>query len=172
MHRSRRKRYDLFITHAWRHHDDWVALVDLLDTEPGVSWRNFSQPWYDPAFPPHTCIGDRIVRQRLEQQITPAMAVILLSGLYTVPACRPWLDLALACARRHGKPIIAVPPRTSPRTDCATVRALADVECAWQAGEILAVVDRYRSAAGGDASTPSLEQDSDVRYRASRASIS
>lgn len=145
---GRPKRYDLFITHAWRTDDEWNALVDVLDSQPGVIWRNFSQPWYDPAFPPHTPIGGRTVRQQLEQQIMPAMAVILLSGLYDLPACRTWLDLALTCARRYGKPVIAVPPRADPLAGCGEAGALADLTCGWRGTDILAAVDRLAAVAG------------------------
>ena len=57
---------DIFITHAWRYHQDWKNLVDLLNSHAHRGWRNFSLPWYDPALDPRTEKGGQIVRRHLE----------------------------------------------------------------------------------------------------------
>ncbi len=77
--------YDLFITHAWRYHDDWKHLVDLLNAHDVRAWRNFSLPWYDPALDPRTEAGGKVVRWNLETQIIPVRAVVLLSSLLSEP---------------------------------------------------------------------------------------
>ena len=68
--------YDLFITHAWRYHDDWTRVGEMFDKSLGDSWRNFSVPWYDPALDPNTEVGKRLVHRWLEQQIVPTCGVI------------------------------------------------------------------------------------------------
>ena len=68
--------YDLFITHAWRYHDDWTRVGEMLDKFLGDFWRNFSVPWYDPALDPNTEVGKRLVHRWLEQQIVPTCGVI------------------------------------------------------------------------------------------------
>lgn len=125
-------------------------MVDLLDSVPNLRWRNFSLPWYDPAFPPHTMLGDRIVRERLEGQVRPAAAVILLCGVYERPSCREWLDLELAIARHHGKPVIALPPRGKDPDLHPGMADMADAVCAWDAVDILVAVDRLSAPSGGN----------------------
>src|SRR5205814_9540882 len=76
--------YDVFITHAWRYHDDWNRAADVLDGVAGFKWRNFSVPWYDPAMDPNTAVGGRFVRDWLEGQIQPSNVVLFLDSVYSV----------------------------------------------------------------------------------------
>lgn len=103
------KPYDIFITHAWRYHDDWTRLCELLDQSPGVSWRNFSVPWFDPVMDPNTENGARMVRRWLESQIVPVSVVVFLGGVYAVKSARKWLDLEVEMALRNNKPIVGMP---------------------------------------------------------------
>ena len=102
--------YDVFITHAWRYHDDWNRAADVLDGVAGFKWRNFSVPWYDPAMDPNTAVGGRFVRDWLEGQILPSSAVLFLDSVYAVKSARKWLDTELEIARAARKPVIALPP--------------------------------------------------------------
>ena len=79
---------DIFVTHAWRYHDDWKVVCAMLDAVPGFAWRNFSVPWYDPALDPNTEVGRRNIHAWLEGQIRPVMAVIFLDGVYATPSAR------------------------------------------------------------------------------------
>lgn len=101
---------DIFIVHAWRYHPDWKRMVDLLNAYGARSWRNFSLPWYDPALDPRTEEGGRVVRWNLETQIIPVHAVIFLCGVWIEPGTRKWLNFELEIARKHQKPVLAVPP--------------------------------------------------------------
>ncbi len=107
--RERTKNYDIFITHAWRFHDDWVRFSDLLNTIPGFAWRNFSLPWHDPAVSPNTEVGGRFIRDFLETQIIPVNVVILLTGVFEIRSARRWVDMEVAMAKKHNKPIIGIP---------------------------------------------------------------
>ena len=101
--------YDVFITHAWRYHDDWTQAADALDAVPGLKWRNFSVPWHDPAMTPHTEVGGRFIREWLESQIIPVHVVFFLAGVYAVKSNQKWLELELEMARAHHKPVIGLP---------------------------------------------------------------
>ena len=133
--------YDLFITHAWRYHDDWTRLGDLLDRTPDLSWRNFSVPWYDPAVDPNTETGTRFVRKWLESQISPVAAVIFLGGVYAAKSARRWLELEVEMARRRSKPVIALPMFGEVQFP-SDARALVDDVVAWDGREVIAAVDR------------------------------
>jgi len=101
---------DVFITHAWRYHEDWTEMGKLLDGAEDFAWRNFSVPWHDPALVPSSETGARLIRQWLETQIIPVHCVIFLYGVYAARSARRWLDLELEMARAHGKHVIGVPP--------------------------------------------------------------
>lgn len=143
--------YDLFLAHAWRFHDDWVKLGNLLDEMPGLSWRNFSVPWYDPAMDPNTDVGKAFIDEWLEGQIIPTRAVLFLSGVYASASARKWLDKEVEIARRYEKPIIAVPVfGTSDVPE--EVAAIADAIAPFDAKEIISVLDDHESSVGASAS--------------------
>lgn len=135
------KTYDIFITHAWRYHDDWKRMGDLLDESPGLSWRNFSVPWHDPAMTPNSEVGNRFIMTWLENQIIPVNGVIFLSGVYNVKSCRKWLDIELEMARKHKKPVVCVPP-FGKNTVCQETRELCDQVVSWNVDEIIVVLDK------------------------------
>ncbi len=153
-----KRNYDIFITHAWRYHDDWLRLVDLLNATcpplgtrlngearsnrsgPSRTWRNFSLPWYDPALDPRTERGGKAVRWNLESQIIPVQAVVLLASVLSEPGTRKWLDFELDMARKHRKLIIALPPWGETEVP-GEVRQAADTIVPWDAEAILAAVD-------------------------------
>jgi hypothetical protein len=132
--------YDLFITHAWRYHDDWTRMGDLMDRFVGESWRNFSVPWYDPALDPNTELGNRLVHRWLEQQIVPACGIILLSSVFDNKSARRWVELEARLARKHQKPIIGV-PAFGQEAMSAEAAALVDAACPWDAEQIIAALD-------------------------------
>jgi hypothetical protein len=124
--------YDLFLTHAWRYHDDWNRFVTLLDGVPSFEWRNFSLPWYDPAFDPRSPVGERMVMRSLESQIGPVHCVILLASVYETRSARHWLDIELGIARRHGKPVLAASSHGAANVSLDVAR-LADGVVSWDA---------------------------------------
>ncbi len=132
--------YDIFITHAWRYHDDWVRLASLLDAEKSIKWRNFSVPWYDPALDPNTELGARAVRNWLEGQIRPVMATVLLDSVYAVKSARKWIDLEVEISRAHAKPVIAIPARGSDLIS-DQAESLADGTAGWNARDIIGAIE-------------------------------
>lgn len=104
------KNYDIFITHAWRNHEDWVRMGELLDRCAKMCWRNFSVPWHDPAMTPNSEIGNKYILNCLENQIVPTHGIIFLTGVYAVKSSQKWLDIELQIAKKHKKPVIGVPP--------------------------------------------------------------
>jgi Thoeris protein ThsB, TIR-like domain len=139
------KTYDIFITHAWRYHDDWTRLSNLLDAQKGRRWRNFSVPWYDPALDPNTEIGARHIRTWIDGQIRPVMGVVLLDSVYAVKSARKWLDMEIELGRLHRKPVVALPAYG---TDSVSVEALAlaDEAVTWDSGHIISTLERLGNA--------------------------
>ena len=137
--------YDLFITHAWRYHDDWTRAGQLFDSYLGDAWRNFSVPWYDPALDPNTEVGKRLVHRWLEQQIIPSCGVIMLSSVYENKSARKWVVLEIELARKYQKPVVGLPAFGA--NDVAPeAMALIDRQCSWDAKEIIAALDSAPAA--------------------------
>jgi hypothetical protein len=128
--------WDLFVTHAWRYHEDWIRVSELLDSQPGLKWRNFSVPWHDPAMDPNTDVGGRFVRDWLETQIIPVTGVILLSSLLERGSAKRWIQVEIGLARQYHKPIVGLPPQgqTSVPEDALE---LVDAVAAWTASGII-----------------------------------
>ena len=152
-----RRMYDVFITHAWRYHDDWTQVCALLDHAPGFKWRNFSLPWHDPAMDTNSEVGRKFIYDALETQIIPVNAVILLAGVYAVKSAQRWLDLEIEFARKHKKPIIGLPAIGSTEVplpvgsscdkvavwdSASLVRALQEA-CGWPEPEAAATADAW-----------------------------
>jgi hypothetical protein len=144
--------YDIFISHAWRYHEDWMLLSKLFDAEKKIRWRNFSVPWYDPALDPNTELGARAIRSWIEGQIRPVFGFVLLDSVYAVKSARKWLGLEVELARVHGKPIVALPAHGQ-STVSQDAMALADEATTWDVEAMLAAFERLgrREIAGGTA---------------------
>ncbi|HEY1735556.1 MAG TPA: TIR domain-containing protein [Methylovirgula sp.] len=132
--------YDLFLTHAWRYHDDWTRASELFDQYLGDSWRNFSVPWYDPGLDPNTEVGGRLVHRWLEQQIVPVCGVVLLSSVYETNSARNWVTLEIELARKHNKRIVGL-PRFGTDAMAPEAAALVDVQCSWDAKQVIEALD-------------------------------
>jgi hypothetical protein len=137
--------YDIFITHAWRYHDDWTRLSSLFDAEKSIKWRNFSVPWYDPALDPNTELGAKAIRSWIDGQIRPVIGTVLLDGVYAVKSTRKWLELEVELSRNHLKPVVALPAYGT-TTVSAEATALADAVVAWNALEIVRVLQDLAAA--------------------------
>lgn len=133
------RQYDIFITHAWRYHDDWTRLCERLDQSPAIAWRNFSVPWFDPVMDPNTETGMQMVHRWLESQIMPAAVVVLLTSVYAVKSARKWVDLEVAMARRHGKPIVGLPAFTDTEVP-ADIRSMVSAIAPW---DVTALVETF-----------------------------
>jgi hypothetical protein len=132
--------YDLFLTHAWRFHDDWNRFAELLDRVPGLVWRNFSLPWHDPAMNPNTEVGGKFIRDSLERQIIPVHSVILLAGVHAINSARAWLDMEIEMARNYNKPIVGVPAVGMDAVP-GPIQDLCDATCPWNGEQLIATVD-------------------------------
>jgi len=138
------KNYDIFLTHAWRFHDDWSKFSELMDKTPGIGWRNFSLPWHDPAMNANTEVGGRFIRDFLESQIIPVHCVVLLAGVYAINSARHWFDMEVEMARKHNKPLIGI-PAIGEKVVPDEVKSLCDACCEWDAMQLLVTIDRVRA---------------------------
>ncbi len=102
-------RIPVFITHAWRFHDDWNRLSRMMEQVPNSPWVNFSIPWYDPSIRVHSDEGKKKLETMLLTQIFPAKYVIFLCGVYSARSAHVWFDKALDIAEAHSKQVLLLP---------------------------------------------------------------
>lgn len=144
------KMLDIFITHAWRYHDDWTKVCALLDGAPGFKWRNFSLPWHDPAMDTNSEVGKKFIYDALETQIIPVHAVVLLAGVYAIKSAQRWLDLEMEFARQHHKLIVGLPALGESAVPLS-LSASCDKVAVWDSTSL---VSALKEACGGQRAAP------------------
>jgi MTH538 TIR-like domain (DUF1863) len=141
------KARDLFISHAWRYHDDWNLLSRMLDAYDTRAWRNFSLPWFDPALNPATESGGATLRWNLESQIIPVDVVVLLDSVFAQQSSRKWIDFEIEMAIKHSKPMVALPPGGETMVS-PELTAIVNATGNWDPEQLLASVDKLLASSG------------------------
>jgi hypothetical protein len=105
-------------------------------------------PWYDPALSPATESGGAQLRWNLESQIVPVEVVLLLSSVFAQQGSRKWIDFEIEIAKKHSKPIIAIPlwGETAVLPDIARI---ADLTGTWDVPKLLELIDELSAVPPG-----------------------
>ncbi|MYC29423.1 MAG: hypothetical protein F4X65_04950 [Chloroflexi bacterium] len=127
--------YNLFISHAWDYADDYSKLIELLDTQSSLDWRDQSVPRSSPVLAPDL-IG---IREALARRIFQVDAVLVVSGIHHYSS--KWVQYELYAAREYGKPVIGIEPRR-PAAASAEVVDAATTIVEWKADSIARTI-RY-----------------------------
>jgi hypothetical protein len=98
--------YRIFVSHAWHPHDDYTRLFEYLGDAKDFYYTNLSTPDIPPSDVSRTGIEAALARQ-----IGPAEVVIILGGLYDTH--KDLIELEMALAKKHGRPIIGLRPSGS-----------------------------------------------------------
>ncbi|MCD8294533.1 MAG: TIR domain-containing protein [Clostridia bacterium] len=123
--------YNLFISHSWKHKDDYNHLVNLLNNKKYFSYSNYSVPEEDPIIGVRT---DRELKEAIRNQMIHASCVIALAGVYCTPS--KWINYEIELAKELGKKIIAVVPWGNERIS-DVVRDAADIKVRWDTDSIV-----------------------------------
>ena len=132
--------YNLFISHAWKYHDEYERIVDLLNKAPYFSWKNYSSPRHDPAIDSNSDEGRQELEDALRNQIRPTHCVVVLAGLYV--SYSYWIQKEIDIAQGMGKPIIGVIPRGNEKIPEA-VRKAAVTIVGWKTDSIVSAIREY-----------------------------
>ena len=97
-------RYGLFISHAWKYHEDYKRLVDLLDNANLFKYANYSVP-VDDKFKK---MSEDELKEELRQQIRPVNCFLALGGIYMSNS--EWIQFELDFAKSSSKPIVGIKP--------------------------------------------------------------
>lgn len=130
--------YNLFISHSWAYGDAYDRLIDILDTQKGFSYKNYSVPKDDPI---HFAPNDQLLAGAIANKVSACNAIIVLAGVYATYS--KWINIEVRIARSLYKPIIAVEPWASEKTS-KFVRDNADKIVGWRGSS---VVDAVRELA-------------------------
>ena len=102
------KKIDVFISHAWREHDQWLEIVKTIDKMEHYTWRNYSVPWHDPALHPSRPLEYGIIETIYKTQISPSDVVILIVDLYESKGSARWADKTIEFAKKFNKPLYGI----------------------------------------------------------------
>ena len=134
------KTYDLFISHAWSHSDDYIRFVALINQAPNFRWRNYSAPRHDPAIDPNSSASTWALARALDDQIRPVNCVIVISGMYVT--YRYWIQKEIDIALSFKKPIVGVTPWGQERIPQA-VQEVAKEMVGWNTVSIVDAIRRW-----------------------------
>ena len=135
----RLKNYRLFISHAWHHKGgDYDRLTRLLDEAKLFKWQNYSVREIDPIIPKSN--SKLQLRADLKNQIRPAQAVLIISGMYA--NYREWIQYEMDVSKDFGKPIIGIEPWGSKRVP-TEVRSAATTMVKWNTKSIVSAIRKH-----------------------------
>ncbi len=142
--------YHVFISHSWAHSDEYVRLVELLDSVEGFCWKNYSSPAWKPvlgegAEARNRASLDALLEEELVRQMTPVSCVVVLAGLYVVHS--RWIKREMEIAASMSKPILAVRPWGRRRMP-SVVKSLADEIVGWRASNVVDAIRRLSGRRG------------------------
>ncbi len=123
--------YNLFISHSWTYSDAYEKLVNLLNTAPYFSYKNYSVPKNDPI---HNAPYDYQLKAAIRNQMQHASCVLILAGVYSTYS--KWINIEIELANELEKRIIAIEPFGAEKTS-TVVKNAADKTVKWQSSSIV-----------------------------------
>jgi hypothetical protein len=129
--------YHIFISHAWKYSDDYQTVVKWIDEAKAdgiLNWSNYSVPYHDPLVDPSTTVGKNKLQKLLENQISPASKIIVISGMYA--AYSDWIDFEIDTSVSKGKYIIGLKPWGQERIP-VKIQNNADIMVGWNKSSVI-----------------------------------
>ena len=123
--------YNLFISHSWQYSDAYERLVNMLNSAPNFSYKNYSVPKNDPI---HNATYDYQLKAAIRNQMQHASCVLIMAGVYSTYS--KWINIEIQLAKELGKAVIAVEPWGSQRTSL-TVKQAAKKVVGWNTNSII-----------------------------------
>ena len=130
------RNYYLFISHAWTSNAEYERLVDMLNKAQYFQWRNYSVPKTDPL----QVNTERSLKRKINDQIQPTQAVLIVSGMYFYH--REWIQYEIDKALEWKKPIIGIKPFGSQRIP-REIAEVADAMVGWNTNSIVSAIRNH-----------------------------
>ena len=128
------KRYNLFISHAWKYDYQYQTVIDWLK-KSDLKYYNYSVPEEDPL---HSGSKSQL-KIDLTNQIKPASCVIIIAGMYDVYS--EWIQYEINEALRMGKYIIGIRPWGAQKMPLI-VQTYADEIIGWNSDSLIKSIKR------------------------------
>lgn len=135
---TKRKEYNLFISHSWKYSNSYDVLCKKLDKRSYFEWNDFSVPEDDPI---ELDENDPDYEEKLElairKQMKPCSAVLILAGVYA--SYSKWINKEIKIAKELNKPIIAIEEWGSEKTS-QVVKSNANRIVKWNTESIVEAI--------------------------------
>lgn len=129
--------YNLFISHSWNYNNQYESLINLLNSAPYFSYKNYSVPKDNPI---HNASNTYELKKAIRGQMQYATCVIILAGVYSTYS--KWINIEIELAKEMNKTIIAVEPWGSVKTSIV-VKNAADKIVGWNTSSIVNAIKGY-----------------------------
>lgn len=131
------KQYHLFISHSWRHGEQYDRLIALLKHNEQIVFRDYSVPHQRPILDSPT---DDLLFQAIRRKMATCSVVLILGGYYATHS--KWINKEIELAKTgfaKPKPIVAIKPLKAKRLS-RVVRENATVIVNWRAKSIVKAI--------------------------------
>ena len=125
--------YGIFISHAWKYHEDYERIVTFLKEASNFKFSNCSVP----QSRKFDNMSQKELMEELREQIRPASCVLALGGVYMSHS--DWIQFELDFAVSLNKPIIGIKPWGNTNVS----KAVSDVACevvGWNTDSIISAI--------------------------------
>ena len=126
--------YNIFISHSWSYSNQYEKLIDLLNSVPYFTYRDYSVPKDDPI---HDAPNTELLTEAIKEQMSHASCVLVLAGVYS--SYSKWINIEVDLAKNAfitPKKIIAIDPWGAERTS-QVVKRYADEIVKWNSNSIV-----------------------------------
>lgn len=121
---SKRKQYNLFISHSWTYNQHYDNITDMFDNKDYFKYNDYSVPQSDPLDADNTAQ----LRRDLKRRIKNSSVVVVTSGMYLNNST--WMKAEVDMAKRTGTPVVAVQPHGNKKLP-SKVKEDADKVVGW-----------------------------------------
>lgn len=126
--------YNIFISHSWTYNNQYIGLLNLLDSVSNFTYLDYSIPKDDPI---HNAKYDFQLKAAIRNKMQHASCVLILAGVYSTYS--KWINIEIELAQEMGKKIIAIEPWGTERTS-TTVKNNSTKIVKWQASSIVSAI--------------------------------
>lgn len=126
--------YNIFISHSWTYNNQYIGLLNLLDSVSNFTYRDYSIPKDDPI---HNAKYDFQLKAAIRNKMQHASCVLILAGVYSTYS--KWINIEIELAQEMDKKIIAIEPWGAERTS-TTVKNNSTKIVKWQASSIVSAI--------------------------------
>jgi hypothetical protein len=132
---SQRNPIRVFVTHCFEEGDDYLRVLEYLESARNFYYKNCSLPEGKP-----TLASPDALREELRKQMAPCEVIVALAGLYQ---SQPDLFLfELNCAKANDKPVVLLPLFGGDHPKLKVLAGLVDEMVAWDERALVDAVKR------------------------------